>query len=509
MLLFVKKTMCVVGGVLWLSITLLSAQEQKFGKISPEEWAMKTYPLDSNANAVVLFDVGKSYFKYHPNEGFKMIFERHTRIKILNKQGYDYADIQIPLYHNNSREELLTGLKAETHEMLDGKLVSHKLEKSAIFKEKLTERWGITKFGFPNVKEGSIIEYTYTIQSDFFLNLRDWTFQRDIPVMWSEYDVVIPEYYYYKRFFQGYIGFHKNVEENTNGTITFGAGDPPVNYRATHYLMVAKDVPAFKDEQFITTPNDYLSKIYFQLASIMYPNRPVEDLSNSWEKIAANLREDPDFGGQLKKKGLVAETVALVTAGAASPEEKAAKIYSFIQNTVKWDEINSYYSIKGIRKTLDEKTGNSGDINLLLINMLREADIQADPVILGTRRSGRLLSFYPSEEKVNYVVALVKLGEKYIFLDAVDDLTPFGMLPYKCLSGEGYLIKDDAQQWISLDGGKESNHTCNLVLTMDENGKIQGDMQHMDKGYLQHTYQAANPVGWQGKICERGFCRRC
>ena len=53
------------------------------------------------------------------------------------------------------------------------------------------------KFAFPGVKEGVIIECKIIIVSDFYLKLRDWTFQRDIPVRYSDYRTHIPQFFFY------------------------------------------------------------------------------------------------------------------------------------------------------------------------------------------------------------------------------------------------------------------------------------------------------------------------
>ena len=492
----INKTVFVMLGLFFLSIPLLQAQKMKFGKFKKEEWAMTTCPLDSNASAVVLFDVGKSSFRYTSGAGDQLIFERHTRIKILDKQGYDHASVVIPYYQSNGAKEKIVNLKASTYEMVGGKEVTYKLNKKDIFEENITENWKRLKFTLPNVKPGTIIEYSYQVTSDFFLNLQNWTFQSSIPIMWSEYETVIPEFYYYKRFFQGYIPFHINEETSTNGTISLGSGQP-YTFRATRYYMVTKDVPAFKNEKFVSTPNDYLSRVYYQLATIKYPNSTIQNFSNSWKAIANNLRDYSGFGGQLKRTGAVKNLVSEITAGSSNPAEKIAKIYSYVQQNTKWNERYSYTSTQGIKKTLDEKSGSIGDINLLLITMLRSAGIQADPVILGARNLGRLLRFYPSEEKVNYVIALIRVDDASMFLDATTNLTPFGMLPFRCLSGDGYLIADKGQQWVSLQSVKKSSHTCHLILELDEEGKVQGDMQHIDGGY--YSIPIRNEILSEGK----------
>jgi hypothetical protein len=77
------------------------------------------------------------------------------------------------------------------------------LRKSGVFQDKLSKNQLVKKFTFPAIKEGSIIEYEYTIHSDFIFNLQPWEFQGAYPRLWSEYNVSIPEFLYYVFLSQG------------------------------------------------------------------------------------------------------------------------------------------------------------------------------------------------------------------------------------------------------------------------------------------------------------------
>ena len=84
----------------------------KFGKISAEDFAKKVYPIDSNANAVVIADIGESEIVGNSKGWFSIEFKRYRRVHILNKNGYDEANVEIPLYSGIHAEEELNGVKA-------------------------------------------------------------------------------------------------------------------------------------------------------------------------------------------------------------------------------------------------------------------------------------------------------------------------------------------------------------------------------------------------------------
>jgi len=146
-----------------LSVIVLISNAQtspftKFGKITAEELQKKIYSIDSNANAVVLSDIGSAAIEGNSKGWFSISFTRHRIVRILNKNGYDEANVEVYLYTNGDEEEKLENVKAVTYNLENGKIAESKLEKSAIFKEKVDKHRIIRKFTFPNVKEGCIVE---------------------------------------------------------------------------------------------------------------------------------------------------------------------------------------------------------------------------------------------------------------------------------------------------------------------------------------------------------------
>jgi hypothetical protein len=78
--------------------------------------------------------------------------------------------------------------------MEGGKVVKTSLKKSEMVKKKIDEHNYLVEFTVPNVKEGTVIEYEYTIHSQLFWQLRDWYAQCDIPVVYAKLDMNIPNY---------------------------------------------------------------------------------------------------------------------------------------------------------------------------------------------------------------------------------------------------------------------------------------------------------------------------
>jgi len=271
----------------------------KFGKVEPSDFK-SVYAIDSSAQAVVIADVGFSQFVGNSSGWFSLEFSRQTRIHILNKAAYDEATIEVPLYvssGNNGEEELLN-VKATTYNLENGKVTETKLEKGAIFKDKLSKNYFLKKFTLPNLKEGCIIEFEYKIKSDFLRNLQPWTFQGDYPVLWSEYQVGIPQFLGYISLMQGYQPFYirdsKDRRDNFSGSFSSGTGPTErfsFNAGVTDFRMVMKDVPALKKEAFTSTIKNHVSKIEFQLSEYRDPLTP-KTVMGTWKELSDVLMND-------------------------------------------------------------------------------------------------------------------------------------------------------------------------------------------------------------------------
>lgn len=485
--------------ILTLVLPLLGRAQKppiKFGDISLEDLQMKGYPLDSSAAAVVLADYGESTISYIQSEGFILNFERIRRIKILKKEGFEWADFSFSLYHNGSDEERLVGLKAATYNLENGKIVESKVSKDAIFKEKYDTNNDLMKITFPNVKEGSLIEIYYKISSDFLFNFQDWDFQTTIPTISSEYRAKIPEYFNYDKYMQGYISLDVNEQTEFPATITItnkeqqgqytvrtNVTTDKINYMEQRFRWVANNVPAFKAEPFITTTRDYISRMNFELAYTKYPGQAINRYMGSWEDINRQYAESSDFGEVVTSNAFLNKSVDELIAGMTTPEEKISALVSFVKQQVEWDGNYRRFITKPIKKTLEDRKGSSADLNLLLASLIDKAAIKVYPVLLSTRDHGFVREETPISSQFNYVICLAQIGERSILLDATERLLPVGMLPERCLNGKGFLVSNEGYRWVNLQPTNRSKSVVNADFVMNESGDLTGKMQFDRGGY--------------------------
>src|SRR3546814_370029 len=143
------------------------SQDFVFGSLTSGDLKLAKSDLDSFSNAAVLNEYGKAYMVYDDTRGYtQLVVDYHVRIKVFNSDGYRYATVIIPTYKDESgeRADVVSEVKAVTINVEDGRLVTVPLDKSQLFKEEVGRYLTHTKFTFPNLQDGSIIEYSYQLR---------------------------------------------------------------------------------------------------------------------------------------------------------------------------------------------------------------------------------------------------------------------------------------------------------------------------------------------------------
>jgi hypothetical protein len=452
--------------ILSLSGLTASAQDLRLGKVSKEELEQKLHPSDTSAPAAYLFKKGKTYFENTDGKWY-IITEVESRIKIYKKEGYEYATEEVPFY-TGGRTIRLNFTDAYTYNLVGGKIEKTKLKSDGEFEEEINENYSIKKITMPNVKEGSVIEYKYTMSTPYISDLRDWYFQYPIPANKISYEVAIPSYFTYNRYMSGYI----NVKR-TEPSPRMGVRDLFPEVSVTYSV---ENVKALRDEAYVDNIDNYLSILKHELAAIQYPNQPQEKISLDWASVARTAYEDSDFGKQLAYDSYFKEDLdALITDG-HSPMQKVDIIFNYVKNRMNWNKKYGYYCENGVKKAYEAKVGNVGEINLMLTAMLRYARLDANPILVSTRGNG--VALYAARSAYNYVIAGVKVNNELILLDATSKNTQPNVLPVRALNWIGRMILSNAATVeVDLMPRKNSREVINIAATIDVEGKVTGKIR--------------------------------
>ncbi|WP_291962271.1 DUF3857 domain-containing protein [Maribacter sp.] len=428
--------------ILFVNFKNCFAQEiPEFGTLSKLESEFVSYEQDPEAEAVYLYEYGNNYFEIR-DDYIYLITKYHAKIKILEKEGFDYANIEIPLYRSKKRKEKIVNIKAQTH---NGEF-KHSVKASEFFEEEVNEKWTQTKFTFPNVKEGSIVEYEYEMQSPFFFNFTGWEFQSDIPKLYSEFNAKIPGNWLYNRSLKGKLNLDVNEADIVKGCFKFPGTKDDSDCESLKYVM--ENVPAFKDsEAYMLSSNNYRSKLEFELSEYKSFYGGTDKYTKSWDDVDQEFKTDKDIGSQLRKKNFFEKNVdeSLLTEG--DEITRAKNIYEFVKKYFVWNEEYGIWQGNKVKKAFDEKKGNVAEINIALINLLNAAGLKANMMVMATRKRGLPKKTHPVMSDFNYIVAKLDIEGKSYLLDATNKYMPFGMLPYRCLNYYGRVMDFDKDSY--------------------------------------------------------------
>jgi hypothetical protein len=464
-------------------ICLTNAQNYKFGKVSKEEVQNNVYEKDTSANAVFLYKYRDTYFNHDHPDGWILVTEVHERVKILNKDGLDYATKKVNLFRSNSAKERISGIKGLTYNLEGGKLKTEKLKKTAIFKEESSDNWIEQSFTLPNAKVGSVVEWSYKVTSPF-LKIDDLIIQEDIPTKHYLSKIQLLSYFNFQRIAKG--GFsivpkeYKeprtlsiSYEQNTSGALTQETRSSNITTTefVTEYEL--RDVPALKEEPYVDNIDNYRYLITYELNSTQFPNSGFKQYSTTWEKVVETIGKSDDFGKQLSNTRFLKDDVEKIKSASSGEREIMINAFNHIKSKMSWNEKFGKYTRRGIQKAYKDNTGDVSEINLMLVALLKECGLKANPVLTSSRRHG--IPVFPTLEGFNYVIACVEIGGQDILLDATDKLSYPNVLPQRVLNWEGTLVLDDGRfRKINLYPKKASQHNTIMSMTINDDGSLSG-----------------------------------
>ncbi|MES2827536.1 MAG: DUF3857 domain-containing protein [Bacteroidota bacterium] len=479
----------LIGAICFMGLTVRAQQPKnvaqrtfKFGKVEPAEFETKVKGTDSAAAAVILFNVGKGEIDLGP-KGWEFVFERHFRVKIFSKTALEFGNLELAFFRADDAETYLDKMEGATYNMEGGKMVMTKIGKESKFTDKQDNNFTIKKFALPNVKEGSIIEFKYTVKSDFFGSLMPWHFQNNIPTLYSEYDVRLPPFFKYRVTQNGDIKPAPKKEYIKRNFISFYANI--IDATVVRSLYTAENIPALKTESYITSMDDYISKIEFDLNTIDLAGSSFLDNTRSWPKVVTSLEKNPYFGGYVNKRDYIKTLLKQIIKDGVPKDTLPHLIFEYVKNNIKWSEYNSYLtSDPDPKKIFEKKLGNSADINLAMLAMFKEAKLEAWPILISTRSNGKHPGT-PSTNKFNNLVIDVKLGERHIFFDATSKNHTADLIAFDDLNHVGFKVDFDKKsgEWVNTEEGRISKRNVSYILTLDKENHLQGKLFLLSTDY--------------------------
>ncbi len=433
-----------------------------FGQVEKKELLLSECDFDNNAEALVLFDVEAVVCKEYAFSVHAEI-ERHIRIKILKNKGQDQANIKIP-YFSGQDGDRIDIVNAQTYNLdPSGNILVAKLDKKTIVDKAINKKISEKIFTFPDIKTGSVIEYIYKSTGPVSSGLRNWNFQTSIPVKFSRYALDFPE----------------TIELVCRPHCTLPVDEKSSTNRSDNIkVFTMTNVPALRDEPFMTCEDDYTQRIEPDIMAFTLNGRRTS-LNETWPSIINMLMNDEDFGQQLNKNIPRTQDLEDSLKNITDPYRKMNIIYRYVRDNMHWSGHNNIWALEGVKTAWKNKKGTSGEINLILVNLLQNAGLVVSPVLVSTRSNGRINLSMPEWRQFDKVMALVVIKDHKYVLDATDKFTASKLIPWDVNYSEGLVIeKFETFKWGWQSLWDEDDAFKDLILiqgAIDDQGVMTGE----------------------------------
>lgn len=462
-LLIAVAALCKAGA-------LAQPQSVKFGEVEAAYVQMRDFPADTAADAVFLYDYGEMSIEIGAS-GVNTRFIVHQRIKILKESGLRYADWQLDY---NKKDGSIGAISGITHVEEGGVIKTYELARKDIFDEKAADELSVKKFSLPQARPGAVIEVKYE-QIFNYPKMVPWYFQAAVPVLHSEYHLYIPDWYNYITLNKGLL---KPERQTLQGFVREGIAYP-------HIAYIMKDIPAMRSEEYITCMEDYLASIHFQLSGVQVPGREYKPLMSDWNTVRKALLERNDFGGKIKKNPPL--LASLNYSSHSDSLQHAAEIYYAFTQNAGWNESYGYLADQDAKELLTGGNGSSADLNLTLVSLLRTAGFDCHPGLISTRGHGAYMAAYPILDQFNHVIACLRAGGKWHYLDATDRHLPFGVLPVQDYNELVCIMMPKSHLWTELRPEQLMSKRILITADLDDADELSGSIKFNLRGYAART----------------------
>lgn len=471
-----KLTFLIFSLIFILNLQNITAQEFEFSKVTIEGLKKSQSEIDSTAGVELLEYHKDVYFNRGVNV-IQLITKVYKKIKFYNTRGKDlaHATTKIDLYDEDNLNEKIYDIKGKTYNLTEGEIDIAILEKDQIFETDKNEYYKEVVFTQPQIENGSIIEVSYKVVSPIFWDIDEFELQFNIPAKKVTAEIRTPSYFEFNQIPKGNIQPNYEYAEERD----FRVGD-----KVNIYNYSAANVPALRDEKYVGNINNYKSGVLFELVSLTYSDGSKRKYAKSWNDVASTIAFSDDYKSGLNRKGPFKDDIDAIVSKTTDSLERMNMIFKYVKENISWNGYSGKYFHKGVKDALSDKEGNVADINLTLTGMLRYAGLKANPIVLSTR--GNLKPFYPTVDRLNYVIAHVELNNMGYVLDATDRYSQPNVMPIRAYNWNGVFMDNENKRWgfVNIKKPPIATKVSFLNIDLDTNGVAEGKLQNkLDNHY--------------------------
>ncbi len=447
------------------------------GAVSRDDLLLKECPFEKNAPAMILLDAVEISF-WEESRSIKVITERKVRIKIFSEKGLKYANIKIP-HLNRKNGTKIKDISASSYNLDSaGKIITEKINKDQIFRGKINEDFRDLSFTFPGIKNGSIIEYSFTkVETNYFL-ISPWIIQDKIPVQLATFKITAPP------------GIEIDYRVRSKTLIT--QIDTAVDLRfgrgyERYQSFFSKNISSFKEEPYMSSLDDNIDRIEFSMGTKRFFNINV-GTNLKWELLNKFMYSSSFYGEQLTKTINGTDFIIDSVKKLESMDQKIKYLYQYLREYLKWDGTRSVYA-DDLQDCWNAKTGNSTELNMILLNLLKKAGISCKGILIRPREDGMLDKNFVSLGQFNTVDVWIPDSNNVYILDLTQKYTSHRIPPYNIVFRNAFALDSLGGNWIYISDNRPlSKKLISVKAQFDSTEKISGqaaffyyDFAKMDK----------------------------
>ena len=178
----------------------------------------------------------------------------------------------------------------------------------------------------------------------------------------------------------------------------------------TEYYKI--DIPALKDESHVDNIRNYRMSIVYELVSTEFNEGNKIEYATTWEEVAKSIFKHENFGAQLENTNFLNEVANSIRENHVTEKDRIDAVLNFVKNNLTWNGDDRLFVENDLKRVFKEGSGNTAEVNLTLVALLRACGIYANPVVLSTKEHG--IPLFPTREGFNYVVAGLRRDKKNI-----------------------------------------------------------------------------------------------
>ncbi|MGA2907519.1 MAG: DUF3857 domain-containing protein [Terracidiphilus sp.] len=463
-----RKPLFLCGAIVVLAAVSPAFVRAQFQPPNPDELKMTSDPKAPGADAVYL---------YHEeiDHDDKQSRNYYARIKVLTEKGKEAATVEIPYWGG----ELTVGSISARTIHSDGTIVplTVKPEDLLIEKQNEVEVGGETYadqvrkerkvFTLPSVEVGSVLEYSY------LLRINDPRSYYESPI-WEIQQKYFVDKAHYEFAPTGFPGIFWRPILPSGASVKRGAGG--------QLSLDVTDIPPIPDEQWMPPIESFLYSV-----RIYYGGLALQSVDDFWQAAGKNWSKDVDHFVEPSKT--IRDAVAGLVAPADSDLVKAQKLYAAVEalDNTDYSRKKSTSELKQLKQKevkrnediWTQKRGDSNDMALLYLSMLRAAGLTAYANLVVDRNHGVFDANYMTLDQFDYLLVTLSIGGKEILLDPGEKMCPFGTVNWRHSDAGGLRQSADGPartvtptQVFGANTIKRSGE-----LTVDPHGGITGTVQ--------------------------------